>query len=426
MESEKGSDMEGMDVLGYLKGRQNELERINHPFAERSLNFRYLYSYGIGVLALGNMKSMTELQDRFHYFLECIALPKEQREKILIDINNNFEFRLAECIHVLRTKEVQYCFLADLYRLYNLAVWSVEYCERVIENYIQIFHTSEQEIAFFKAFHEAAVKHDVEAAKDCYHRFREAGFDISYAILKYFFPKFSDEDVYESIVVAPGKTMLFDKPTKIQGDIIVERGGSLLFDGADVTIAGAILVDGGRIRFRDTRILVEECGKNFFLTVRDAAVVRIDNSFFDCNLNCGFLRQNSGRLLIEESEFRRSSIQRMIEFSGTYARIQRSSFSEGENGFILASASSQMQIINCDFYQASAEYGGAFYSDSIDNILIQECSFRSCSAKYLGAAVYFKYQKLGQVVKDCTCRMCGLEQNVVFNVYQDDFELKVR
>ena len=57
--------MEEMDVLKYLKSRQNELERVNHPFANRSLNFRYLYSYGVAVLAIGNMKSMSELDGRF-------------------------------------------------------------------------------------------------------------------------------------------------------------------------------------------------------------------------------------------------------------------------------------------------------------------------------------------------------------------------
>ena len=123
---EKGFAMEGMDVLGYLKSRQNELERVNHPLAGRSLNFRYLYSYGVGVLALGSMKSMTELQDRYDYFLECIALPREERERIITDINNHFEFRLIECIRALRTKAVQYCFLVDLYRLYNIASWSAK------------------------------------------------------------------------------------------------------------------------------------------------------------------------------------------------------------------------------------------------------------------------------------------------------------
>jgi hypothetical protein len=244
--------------------------------------------------------------------------------------------------------------------------------------------------------------------------------------LKYFFPDFTDEDIYEDITVVAGKTLSFDKPTKIRGDIVVERGGSLLFDEADVTISGSITVHGGRIRFRNTKLFVELCAKSVFLVVQDAAVVQIQNSVFDCNHQCGFLRQNSGRLLIDESEFLRSSHSRMIAFSGTYAQILRSSFSEGEAGFLLASASSQMKLANCDFVEATADYGGAFFSDSIDNVMIQECSFRSCRAKYLGAAIYFKYQKLGQLVKDCVYRMCGAEEGIAFNVYEDDFELKVR
>ncbi len=418
--------MEKMDVLEYLKSRQNELERVNHPFIHRNLNFRYLYSYGVGVLALGSMKSMSELGGRFEYFMECIALPKEQREQIVVDINNHFEFRLTECIKILKTKEVQYCFLIDLYLLYNRAEWSLEYCRKVIENYVEIFHTSEPEIAFFEEFNDAAVKRDGRRARDYYHRFLDMGFDISYKMLRYFFPDFTEEDEYTDVTVFAGKTFCLDKPTKIQGDIIVERGGSLLIDGADVTINGAVLIDGGRIRMKDTRLYIEHCERDSFLTVRDAAVVRIENVVIDCNGQCGFLRQKSGRLLIEETEFLHSVNERMIEFYGTYAEFLRCSFSEGEKGFIFAGGASQMKIANCDFFHANAEYGGAIFSDSIDDIVVEECSFRSCTAKYLGAAVYFKHFKLGQTVKDCVCRDCYPKENAVFNSYGDDFDLKIR
>lgn len=418
--------MESTDVLGYLKNRQNELERIDHPLSGRSLSFRYLYSYGVGVLALGSMKSMTELSDKFNYFLECISLPRQQRDKLIVDINNHFEFRLTECIRILRTKEVQYCFFADLYKLCNLAVWSLDYCEKVITNYIQIFHTSEPEILFFREFNEAARKHDVALARECYHSFREAGFDISYKTLQYFFPEFEDEDNYESIIVAAGKTLHLDKPTRIKGNVIVERGGSLLIDGADIEIEGAVLVDGGRIQIRNAKLLIERCVKSYFLTIQDAAVVQIENASIDCNQQCGFLKQNSGRLLIDESEFFQSQGKRMIEFSGRFARIENSSFSDGADGFILVSGSAKLRVEKCDFFHATAEYGGAIYSDTIDNVSIQSCSFRACSVRYLGAAVYFKYQKLGQVVKECICRQCEPVQKAIFNVYEDDFELKVR
>ena len=234
--------MDEMDVLGYLKNRQNELERVNHPLSGRSVAFRYLYSFGVGILALGNMKSITELQERYEYFLECIALPREQRDNILPDLNNHFEFRLSECMKVLRTKEVQYCFLADLYRLYNLAVWSLEYCRKVIENFLQIFHMSENEIAFFESFNQAALQRNLKEAQRVYREFQREGFDVSYEMLQYFYPGFEERDTYGDVLVALGKTLVIDKPTHIQGNIRVERGGSLLFRGGDVTMCGSIFV----------------------------------------------------------------------------------------------------------------------------------------------------------------------------------------
>lgn len=418
--------MEEMDVLGYLKSRQNELERVKHPFANRSLAFRYLYSYGVGVLALGSMKSMTELTDKYEFFLGCIALPREQRERIITDINNYFELRLTDCVRMIRTKEVQYCFMADLFKLYNITVWAKEYCEKIIENFIQSFHMSEPEIAFLKSFNDATVKQDVDRARRCYDDFRSQGFDISYKILKYFFPEFHDMDVYQDIVIHAGKTLRLDKVTKISGNILVERGGSLLFDGADVTIDGAIEVCGGRFQLLDTKLLVHSCSRDFFLSIQDAAVVRIENSTIDCNGECGFLSQNSGRLLVEESEFNRSRRKRMIEFSGRYARILRSSFADAEAGFFLASGFSQIVIEKCEFIQAYAEYGGAIFSDSVDNVIVRDSAFHSCNAKYLGSAIYFKYQKLGQVVRDCVFGKCEPAESMMFNVYEDDFELKIR
>lgn len=415
-----------MDVLGYLKERQNELERIDHPLSHRDLSFRYLYAFGVGVLALGDMKAITELQDKYKFFLECISIPKGKRDSLMIDINNHFEYRLMECIRILKTKEVQYCFFSDLYKLMQWSVWSVEYCNKVVKNFYDIFHMSESEIHFFEKFSEAAYARNLENAKVLYHDFTDAGFDISYQILQYFYPEFYDEVSYKDIVVKAGKTLHMDKPTHVSGDIVVERGGSLLLEGADLQIAGNITVNGGRIRMNNSKIHVISCKRNIFLKVEDAAVVHIENSEIDCNHQCGFLEQNTGRLLIEESEFMQSKFQRMIQFSGIFAKITRCSFEDGLAGFIEVTDSAQMHIEKSEFSNANAEYGGAFFSSSIDNVAIYDCSFRNCIASYLGGAVYFKYQKLGQVVKDCVCRMCEPEESVIFNVYEDDFELKVR
>lgn len=414
-----------MDVLGYLKSRQNELERIEHPFSKKNVTFRYAYAYGIAVMALGNMKAITELQDRFDFFLECISLPKEQRDKLQGDINNFFEFRLSDTIKCLKTKEMQYCFFADLYKLSEYALWSKEYCEKIIENYQQIFHTTQMEILFFEQFNQAAVKKQLVKAQELYAEFRKNGYDISYSILQYFYKDFFMEDYYENLTVELGKTVVLDKPTVIAGDIRVERGGSLLIDGAQLKVKGAVFVDGGRIRIRSSKIEVVQCQKEVFLTIRNAAVTKILNSTINCNFQCGFLSQDSGSLFIDETEFVKSRDSRMIEFSGNSGKIMHCSFAEGEDGFVKVSKSAQMEIEQCDFYAAKADYGGAFFSDSIDNVIISQSAFRSCDAKYLGAAIYFQHQKLGQFVKDCICKNCQPQDSAVFYVNEDDFLSRV-
>lgn len=61
--------------------------------------------------------------------------------------------------------------------------------------------------------------------------FRKKGYEIRYSVLSYFFPEFVLEENYDNITVKAGKTFIIDKPTKVTGDIIVERGGSLLVLG---------------------------------------------------------------------------------------------------------------------------------------------------------------------------------------------------
>ncbi len=85
-----------------------------------------------------------------------------------------------------------------------------------------------------------------------------------------------------------------------------------------------------------------------------------------------------------------------------------------------------MYVDDCVFVEGSAEYGGAVYSDSIGNVRINQCHFERCHAKYLGAAVYFKYHKYGQLVQNCICQSCTPEEKPIFHVYPDDVEIQIR
>lgn len=421
-----------MDILEYLKKRQSELEYVSHPMSDKTEGFKYLYCYGLGVMAVGHMKAITELQTYFDKLLDSICISQKSRNQIIVDINNYFDFRISEFFRVISTKEVQYCFMSDIYKIYRLSLWSQEYCKGILDNYLKVFRFSQAECAFFENFNDAAQEKNIKKAVACYREFQNQGYDMSYQTLVYFFPEFELEEYYNDINIKTGKTVVLDKPTIIEGDISIERGGSLLIIGAFVNIKGHIHTVGGRVRLKDARIKVEECSSRYLMDFKETAVVHIENSFIDCGRNCGLLRQEAGRLIISGSEIRRTAKERAISFNGLSFLIENTQFDSNMAGSVELFGCAKMLMRQCTFNDSSAEYGGAIQSESIGNTKIEKCNFNRCSAVYLGSAIYFKYQKFGQYVKECICNDCtpgggslpwGAE---IFNVYDDDLELKIR
>ncbi len=387
-----------------------------HPFVRRDNQFKYVYCFGLGVMAMGHMKAITETQDYFNEVLEQIQLPQLQRQKILIDINNHFERRIDEVFSIIRNKEEQYCFIMDLYQILGLTSWGKEYCSQVLEEYLQIFQLSAMERIFFQEFFGAIADKDMERGRKACICFSEEGYTIRYDFLTWFFPGFSMEEEYDGFVIPAGKTVILDKPVTIKGDITVERGGSLLIQGASLKMQGCIRVQGGRLKMDHGNIQILSCIEPFWLMLKDTAVVTIIDTVIDCGGQCGALSQNTGRLLIEDSWFRHTAGKRAVEFSGQSIKMVHSHFLQGEDGLVELAGAAQAKIENCDFRSGIAEYGGGIYSESIGDVSVRQCTFEGCKAKYLGSAVYFKYQRLGQNLDNCVCRNCVPEESRFFNV----------
>lgn len=395
------------------------MQKRHHPFWKRDLDFKYIYCFGLGVMSMGHMKSITETQDFFDDLLENIALPGNLRQQILVDINNSFETRIDEVFTGLRTKEEQYCFVLDLYSILRFTSWGRKYCENILEDYLQIFQFSMVERRFFEEFSMAMHRGNIEHAAMAYQEFTAQGYGIRYDFLTWFDPSFSMNEQYKDITVAPGDTVLLDKPSVIAGDIVVKRGGSLLIYGADIQMSGSITVDGGRIKIDHGNIRVTSCRKAYWLEIQDASVVTITDTMIDCQGKCGIISQNSGRLIMEECWLRHTDRVRAIHFTGQSVKITHTHFLDGKAGFLELGGAAQAKVCQCDFRTGVGEYGGAVYSDSIGEVLLQQCEFFRCQAKYLGAAVYFKTQKLGQTVDACVCQDSVPPGNEFFNVLEN-------
>ena len=347
-----------------------------------------------------------------------------RKRKIITDINNYFDFRLTECIEKIREKEIQYCFVLDLYKIYQLSLWSQDYCEKVLDYYQQIFRFSDIERNFFETFSESAQKKDTEKAGKAYELFRKKGYEIRYSVMSYFFPEFVLEENYDNITVKAGKTFIIDKPTKVTGDIIVERGGSLLVLGGILKIYGSIITDGGRVRLYNARVRVMDNKNDYFMKLSKTAIVQITYSFIDCGGKCGCINQTTGRFILSDTVISNTSGERAVGFLGRSAVITRCRFVNCNAGALALMKNSRVNIENTEFINCMSEYGGSLYSESIGNVKVESCTFENSKAKYLGSAIYFKYSKFGQFVTNCTYKECMPEESSVFNVYDDDFEMQ--
>ena len=215
--------------------------------------------------------------------------------------------------------------------------------------------------------------------------------------------------------IRDGETVILDYPVVIQGDIEVDKGGRLLIHGADIHMNGRVIVHGGRFVADHGHIEVVGCSAAYWLTIEESSVVTLTDTTVNCQEHCGMLHQTTGYLLIRECWICHTAGARAISFEGDAMKLADTHFCYGQGGMLSIEDAASAEIVDCTFKHAQAEYGGAVYADTIHDVLLRRCSFESCHAKYLAAAVYFKYQKLGQRIEECSCRDCTPQEHPFFN-----------
>lgn len=416
----KGGD-EFMDLLGFLKekkGITNQTE--THPFAYYNNYFKYLYCFGLGVSACGHMKAITETKTYFEEILRNIKLKPSDWDRIIIDINNNFDYKIKEVCETLDTRDKQYMFCADLVTLSSTTLWAQNYCERVTEIYMSIFKFNAIEKKFIVDFVAMAQKHNVTSARKIYHEFVAAGYYVGYALLKYICFDFLLEDTYGDLILQNGQVIILDKPTIIHGDVIIKNGSSLNLIGASVSINGSIQILGGRIRIKNSNIIVTGATKPNLLRIQGSAMVKIEESTIDCNFKCGMVEQENGYLLIDNSNILHTKGRPAVCFAGETITMNGTEIEAGKNGGVQILKESITNIDDCKFIDCEAEHGAAIHIDSLYDARISNCVFQNCRAKYIGGAVYFSYKKYGQNVYNCEFNQCFPKDSNVFNSYIEE------
>ncbi len=409
-----------MDLLSFLIGKKNETTESNHPFTYYDNNFRYIYCFGLGVLACGHMKAISETQQYFNQLLDLIRLPEKERNRIIIDINNNFDYKINEVFKLLDTKEKQYVFISDLIKLSNNTLWAQLYSEKVVHCYMSVFQLSKAERDFLIEFTNLSYKKNKDEALSRYKDFARLGYMIRYSSLKYMSGDIIISETFDDLNLSNGETITIDKPTTIRGDITVEHNSTLILDGANLDIYGSILVKSGRLIIKDTKIIAVGMERRIMIYIQHSAYTRIEDSVIDCSFKCGMIHQVEGNLLINNTHISHTKGENCIIFEGRSFWMNGTTIEDALDGGIRLQYEVESFIDDCNFYNCQAEHGGGIYSNSIYDTKITNSNFYNCKAKYLGGAVYFIAKKYGQSLYGCNLEKCFPIDSVVFNDFQSE------
>lgn len=406
-----------MELFDYLIEKNKTSFKARHPFSHTEEHFRKVYAFGIGVLSMGHMSAIEEIKDQFLDFLISLSLPSSYCDNILVELNNNFDFRINDVLGKLDTKQKQYCFFLDLYLVSRNSKWSKEYAGSIIHYYAQAFRFSVREEDFFRDFMHCERNNDVGSAVNVYENFLSQGHIIPYNFLTYAFPAFQSKKEYESLTLGGGRQLIIDRPTHVYGTINVGNSSYLSIEGADLILEGGIIVDGGKLQIINSSIQIRNSALPYAISVKNTAGVIAEGLQMDAGGQCGFWHQLMGTLILQNCSFTNSGINCGIYFSGRSLTIESCSFSNCTNGAIYSTGMSSASVDSSRFINCHAQNGGGIFCDSMKDTIIKDCTFENCHSKFNGSAVYFKNQKFGQGVKNCETINCTPKNSTIFNAF---------
>ena len=247
-----GKDVLKVDFLSVLKRKQNAMESVAHPYVKLPDNEKYLYCFGLAVMTLGSSKAISETKPMFEKVLDKISLSQEDRERLISDINSQFDLRITQLLKWIdKRKEIQYLLLFDMQLIAYHTLWAQSYCEKIMKEFSLLFSLEPRENEFIRLFVQATKNNNQEKARMLYDKFCADGFFITYKHLHYICPILNFNLKLSSLILDKGQKYVIDKETSIENDIMVTNGSVLVIDHAKVKLGGSIRIDGGEIYITD-------------------------------------------------------------------------------------------------------------------------------------------------------------------------------
>ncbi len=186
---------------------------------------------------------------------------------------------------------------------------------------------------------------------------------------------------------------------RIKEDIVLYSGMTLTIDHANVSVYGNIVLEGGNLIIKNSRIVRKTDNHRACINIKkEFSNLQVSQCDVDCRNFGMFIRAEAGRLAINDTVINNTTRGAAIRFWGDILKVVSCRFSNcysPEDGGAIMAKSGAVMIEDCYFSDCEAKRGGAVYA--VDGSSINNCEFKRCNVAEYGAALYYSGVSDGKV-----------------------------
>lgn len=402
-----------IDTLTKLNNKKKMWISPKHPLFFESLDFKVIYSAGIFMHAVLN-KSVNTLNN---FELERLMMKgfglSSKEAAAVIKLTKEEKQIVDKVIAILNTTLKKYLFLLDLI---SVSIRSNEMSEEEKQSimiFSELLKIDSKKVQLFFDFMNHAFRLDTDKCIKTYAVMIQTKMPITISELKYYIPEIEYVTTIDNKRVKPGSTLLLVDNCKIMDSIIIPKGTTLHIESAVIQMFGTIIVDGGKLIIRDSKLSNESKDNNTLIYVKNYSEVEIYHTLIDCKSLGSAINQENGNLRIEDCKIYHTTIYSAIKFWGNQITIKgtafKGCFSVSVGGAIQVQSGRGL-ITDCSFEDCEAKNGGAIFSTN--EIMIFTCRFKYCKVIEFGPAIYYKGEVKSNIV-GCEYYECYPEREEV-------------
>jgi hypothetical protein len=379
-----------LDTLTKLNNKKKMWISPKHPLFFENIDFKIKYAAGVFVHAGKNNTVNTlnnfELQRLLN---KGLGLSSKEMARVIHEAKGQEEI-VGDLIKILDDPIKKYLFLLDLSSVSMRSTSLSDEEKDSMKTYCEFLHINQEEFVLLNEFVKCSSNFDSDNCIKIFEQMLNKDMAITMSELKYYIPEIAYVTKIDSKIIKKGMNLRLVDNCEIRETIIVPRGTSLYIANAVIHMHGTIVVDGGNLIIRDSKLINKKEDNESLIIVKNYSEVEVYNTHFECRYMGSAIDQDNGKLKVFDSKFFHTTKKSAIRFWGTDIQVFDSLFHDcltNKDGAALKIEQGSGIIKGCTFENCEAKNGGAI--DTRDGITILESKFYRCSAKEYGSAIFY-------------------------------------